>query len=156
MALQENNKSPSFRYGVRASGLGEVWTHTHDQLKFTQFGWRCTTKESSYSNKTLIGNWNEQRYEVNRALELKPLLSQYDHYFETTSSQDYRHSGEPVGLDNVSKKADLRKLAGKEPTAFPGHQPELDHDLDKEMYNSFITTSRTAYVHPTVRKTPQV
>uniref|UniRef100_H2YLN5 Uncharacterized protein n=1 Tax=Ciona savignyi TaxID=51511 RepID=H2YLN5_CIOSA len=118
--MEETQKNPAFRYGVRASGLGEVWTHTHDQLKFTQFGWRCTTKESSYSNTTLIGNWNEQRFEVNKALELKPLPSQYAHYFDTTSTQDYKHTGEPVGLDDVAKKVDLRKLTGRGANCIPG------------------------------------
>ena len=53
---------------VRASGLAEVWTHTHDNLKFAQYGWRCTTNENSYSDQTLVGNWNQQRFDTDRVL----------------------------------------------------------------------------------------
>ena len=37
---------------------------------------------------------------------------------------------------------------GREPTAYPGHQPELDSPITKSQYNSFITTSREAYRPP--------
>ena len=67
---------PPFCHMVRSSGLGEVWTHTHDQLKFTQFGWRCTNKENSYSKDTLVGNWNEQRFDLEKQKNAKPLPSQ--------------------------------------------------------------------------------
>ncbi|XP_076813226.1 cilia- and flagella-associated protein 68-like [Clavelina lepadiformis] len=155
MSLQETHRDPAFCYEVRASGLAEVWTHTHDQLKFTQFGWRCSNKESGYGKQTLIGNWNEERYNIHCALEEKPLPSQHAHYFESTSSNDYSKNQKPVGIDDSSKKLELKNLAGKEATSFPGHQPELDHNSIKEIYNSFMTSSRTAYVHPNVRKTPQ-
>lgn len=56
---------PPFRAMVRASGLGEVWTHSTESSKFNQFGWRCTNKENSFSNDTLIGNWNEERFDNN-------------------------------------------------------------------------------------------
>jgi hypothetical protein len=59
-------------------------------------------------------------------------------------------------LDDSKRKLELRATAGKVPNAFPGHQPELDHELDKEQYNSFITTSRCAYVDPQLRKSPVV
>ncbi len=67
---------PPFRAQIRASGLGEVWTHTHDELKFTQFGWRCTNKENSYSNNTLVGNWNEQNFDIEKQKLAKRLPSQ--------------------------------------------------------------------------------
>ena len=76
MSLAENERDPPFRSDVRASGLGEVWTHSHDELKFTQFGWRSTTKESSYSNNTLIGNWNEEKFDINCQNKAKRLPSQ--------------------------------------------------------------------------------
>lgn len=37
---------------------------------------------------------------------------------------------------------------GREPTAYPGHQPELDSSVLKLHYNSFTTTSREAYKRP--------
>lgn len=40
----------------------------------------------------------------------------------------------------------------REPTAFPGHQPELDPPKVKKHYNSFLTTSRAAFGDPTAQK----
>ena len=57
------------------SGFGEVWTHSTDAAKFRQFGWRCTNKESSYSDNTLVGNWNEKRFDVKEQRKAKPLPS---------------------------------------------------------------------------------
>lgn len=152
MALQEKDRFPAFRSDIRASGLAEVWTHTTDDLKFAQFGWRSTTKESSYSTDTLIGNWNEERYDVKCDMRtLRPLPSQYAQYFETTSVVDYKKKG---GLNSSDTRLQLLKKAGREPRAFPGHQPELDHVEDKASYNSFMTTSRVGYVHPDVRRQP--
>lgn len=59
---------------LRATGHGEVWDHT-DEKKLQQFGWRCTNTESSYDTKTLIGNWNEQRFDINRISKPKPIPS---------------------------------------------------------------------------------
>ncbi len=61
---------------VRASGLGEIWTHVNDNRKFGQFGWRCTTKENSYSTNTLVGNWVEERFDLGKMKAAKPLPSQ--------------------------------------------------------------------------------
>ena len=56
-------------------GLGEVWTHEHDAAKFNQFGWRCTNKENSYSDNTLVGNWNERKFDIKEQRKAKPLPS---------------------------------------------------------------------------------
>ncbi|KAL5020017.1 hypothetical protein ScPMuIL_002909 [Solemya velum] len=110
--------SPHFISMVRASGLAEIWTHDHDMEKFGQFGWRCTTKEDAYGNPTLIGNWNERRFDISRMREAKPLPSEHGHYFETTydtyNTQPYR----------VPKE--LQHLKERHYHSFPGHQPELD------------------------------
>ncbi len=60
---------------LSASGQGEVWDHT-DANKFKQFGWRCTTNETEFSHNTLIGNWNEQRYDTKKMAANKPIPSQ--------------------------------------------------------------------------------
>ena len=73
--MQQERDAP-FQSMIRASGLAEVWNHNHDDLKFGQFGWRCTNKENSYSNNTLIGNWNEERFDIKRQKEAKRLPSQ--------------------------------------------------------------------------------
>lgn len=70
--------TPKDRYFVselRATGHGEVWDHT-DEKKFQQFGWRCTNTESSYETSTLVGNWNEQRFDIAKIGEPKPIPSQ--------------------------------------------------------------------------------
>ncbi|EDO40911.1 predicted protein, partial [Nematostella vectensis] len=105
---------------LRASGHGEVWDHT-DEKKFQQFGWRCTNTESSYlPNEILIGNWNEQRLDIKNLGQAKPIPSQYDHYFTTTHFKSY-------AIPGVNRVPDsLKHLEAREPTAFPGHQPEMD------------------------------
>ena len=74
MTYASQNVMP-FVSELRATGHGEVWDHT-DEKKFQQFGWRCTNTESSYNTSTLIGNWNEQRFDINRISKPKPLPSQ--------------------------------------------------------------------------------
>ena len=74
MSFLDNN--PPFQSEVRASGLAEVWTHSTDAVKFNQFGWRCTNKETSYGNQSLVGNWNEERFDNKISKNAKPLPSQ--------------------------------------------------------------------------------
>ena len=66
---------PQSDWLLHVSGLGEGWTHSTDAAKFGQFGWRCTNKESSYSDNTLVGNWNEKRFDVKEQRKAKPLPS---------------------------------------------------------------------------------
>ncbi|XP_075046207.1 cilia- and flagella-associated protein 68 [Mixophyes fleayi] len=104
-----------FGSDLKADGHGEVWIDFKSDDKFKQYGWRCTTKEDSYSNKTLIGNWNQERYDLCKIEERKPLPSQYAHYYKTTYSDGY------------SRKNDsMRQVFKREPHIFPGHQPELN------------------------------
>ena len=135
-------KELSFLSELKATGHGEVWDHSTDRNKFRQFGWRCTTNESAFSTDTLIGNWNEQRFDIHRMFQPQPIPSSYSHYFETT----YVASHGPKTPKKVP--ASLRSIQGREPTAYPGHQPELDSALIKSEYNSFMTTSREAYRPP--------
>ena len=74
MTYASRNVMP-FVSELRATGHGEVWDHT-DEKKLQQFGWRCTNTESSYNTSTLIGNWNEQRFDINRISKPKPIPSQ--------------------------------------------------------------------------------
>ncbi|XP_055958912.1 cilia- and flagella-associated protein 68-like [Patella vulgata] len=143
MSLQPE---PSFRSMVRSSGLAEEWVHENDNSKFGQVGWRCTTKEDAYSNTTLIGNWNEKRFDISR-IKNKPLPSQYNHYFEST--YDASHNVAPNQMPR-----ELKHLKARHPHAFPSHQPELDHHSLKSQYNSWETTSRGSYVSPKVRQQP--
>ncbi len=61
-------KDPPFHHMLRASGQAEVWYDFTDEEKFGKYGWRCSTKEDSYSNATLIGNWSEERFDSRRAV----------------------------------------------------------------------------------------
>ena len=72
----ERELETPFRSMVRASGLGEVWTHSSDMEKFKQFGWRCTNSENAYNEPTLVGNWNEKQFDISRMKEAKTLPSQ--------------------------------------------------------------------------------
>lgn len=140
MTYASQNVMP-FVSELRATGHGEVWDHT-DEKKLQQFGWRCTNTESSYNTSTLIGNWNEQRFDINRISKPKPIPSQYNHYFETTYGSGYN----TVDTNRVPES--LKHLEAREPTAFPGHQPELDPPQLKKQYNSLLTTSRAAFGDP--------
>ena len=80
------DRNPSFQAMVRASGLAEVWTHSTDQAKFDQFGWRCTNKETCYGKDTLIGNWNEERFDNKIVKQAKPLPSQVNFAFNNLST----------------------------------------------------------------------
>lgn len=72
----DTSRSIPFVSVLRATGYGEVWDHTDDK-KFSQFGWRCTNNESSYSpTRTLVGNWNEQRFDISTLSQAKPIPSQ--------------------------------------------------------------------------------
>ncbi|XP_069804431.1 cilia- and flagella-associated protein 68 [Dendropsophus ebraccatus] len=104
-----------FGSDLKADGHGEVWVDLRPETKFKQYGWRCTTKEDAYRNKTLIGNWNQERYDLRKLEERKPLPSQYAHYFETSYNAEYlRNSG-----------SEGRQVLKRQPHVFPGHQPEL-------------------------------
>ncbi|CAH1796486.1 unnamed protein product [Owenia fusiformis] len=148
MSQQEMMSNPPFRSMVRASGLGEVWTHTHDESKFTQFGWRSTTKECSYNQPTLIGNWNEDKFDIERQKKSKRLPSQFEHYFEPT--YDVSYNKKPVHVVPES----LKHQKARHPHAHPSHQPELDDPSLKAIYNSWETTTRAAYIDPRVKTAP--
>lgn len=67
-------KPPPFTH-MSASGNGEVYD-LFDANKFQQFGWRCTTNETGFKSDTLIGNWNEERYDVKYLARNKTIPSQ--------------------------------------------------------------------------------
>ncbi|KAF5921157.1 hypothetical protein HPG69_018557 [Diceros bicornis minor] len=107
--------NPHYGSLINADGHAEVWTDWNDMSKFFQYGWRCTTNENAYSNRTLMGNWNQERYDLRNIVQPKPLPSQFGHYFETTYDTSYNHKM-PLSTHRFKR----------EPHWFPGHQPELD------------------------------
>ncbi|XP_041373764.1 UPF0686 protein C11orf1 homolog [Gigantopelta aegis] len=145
--MEARRLSPPFMSMVRSSGHGQTWTHHTDAEKFNEFGWRSTTNESNFENKTLVGNWNEERFDIEERKQGVQLPSQYNHYFETTYS---------TSIKGMPRKVppELKHLIGREPYAYPGHQPELDSPSMKETYNSWATTSRVAYGDPCLRTRP--
>uniref|UniRef100_H3BHK3 Cilia and flagella associated protein 68 n=1 Tax=Latimeria chalumnae TaxID=7897 RepID=H3BHK3_LATCH len=126
-----------FRSMIRASGYAEVWNESN---KFNQYGWKCATYEDQYSNDTLIGNWNEERFDIKKLVQRKPLPSQYAHYYQTTYSSAY------------NKEDRLRPLQIKrEPHAFPAHQPELNPPETKKPPNS---CQKVDYINPAFHRLP--
>ncbi|XP_066920058.1 cilia- and flagella-associated protein 68-like [Clytia hemisphaerica] len=126
---------------LSASSNGEIYDIT-DAKKFVEFGWRCSTNESGFKSETLIGNWNEERYDIKYLAKKKPIPSQYNHYFETTHRKSYSTK------KNIQNLPDHVKLLGGsqcEPRTFPSHQPELDPPSFKHHYNEFVSTSMAAY-----------
>lgn len=70
---------PGFRGFSKVSGYAEIWDET-DTKKLEQSGWRTGTNESAYSTDTLIGNWNEQRFDVTYISKRRSLPSQVGRY----------------------------------------------------------------------------
>ncbi|KAK7810810.1 hypothetical protein U0070_019975, partial [Myodes glareolus] len=86
LALRQNLvcflRNPHYGSLIYADGHGEVWTDWNSMSKFFQYGWRCSTNENSYSNRTLIGNWNQERYDLKNIVKPKPLPSEREpHWF---------------------------------------------------------------------------
>ena len=71
---QVSNKGQPFT-NLSASGNGEVYDIS-DAKKFVEFGWRCSTNETGFKSETLIGNWNEERYDIKYLAKKKPIPSQ--------------------------------------------------------------------------------
>ncbi|XP_051012384.1 UPF0686 protein C11orf1 homolog isoform X2 [Acomys russatus] len=122
-------RNPHYGSLIYADGHGEVWTDWNNMSKFFQYGWRCSTNENSYSNRTLMGNWNQERYD---------LKSIFGHCFETTYDKNYN-----------SKKPQSAHRFKREPHWFPGHQPELDPPQYKctEKSNSMSSYSKPQPTH---------
>ncbi|NXC40152.1 CK001 protein, partial [Penelope pileata] len=112
-----------------ATGHGELWEDEDSPAKFSQYGWRCTTNENQYSLKTLMGNWNEERFDIQSIARPRPLPSQYAHCFETTYAANY-----------AKEKRQRARRFEPEPHWFPGHQPELDPPLFKCTAQSCYST----------------
>ncbi|XP_019324744.2 UPF0686 protein C11orf1 homolog isoform X1 [Panthera pardus] len=107
--------NPHYGSIINADGHAEVWTDWNSMSKFFQYGWRCTTNENTYSNRTLMGNWNQERYDLRNIVQPNPWPSQFGHYFETTYDTSCNNKM-PLSTHRFKR----------EPHSFPGHQPELD------------------------------
>ncbi|CAM9864325.1 unnamed protein product [Bubo scandiacus] len=101
---------------MHATGCGELWMVWDTTSKLHQYGCRCTTNENDYSTKTVMGNWNEERYDIQRIVQPKPLPSQYTHCFEIPYSSDYsmgehqrikRFEREPIGFQATTLRWNL-------------------------------------------------
>ncbi|XP_054988146.1 uncharacterized protein CFAP68 [Sorex araneus] len=77
---------PHYGSLINADGHAEVWTDWNDISKFFQYGWRCNTNEDAYSIRTLMGNWNQDRFDIKYIIQPKPLPSQ-DIYENLTGFQ---------------------------------------------------------------------
>jgi len=64
-----------------------------------------------YSTDVLIGNWNEERFDVKHISQGSALPSQHDHYFETTYKKAYSKS--PREVPQVLKYSEGKKTRQK-------------------------------------------
>ncbi|XP_063292100.1 cilia- and flagella-associated protein 68 [Pelobates fuscus] len=132
---------PGYGSLINSDGHGEVWMDIDPSSKFKQYGWRCTTNEDSYSNKTLLGNWNQDRYDLCKLKERKPMPSQFAHYYQTSHSVEYPKKDTSIN----------RQVFKKEPHIFPGHQPELDSTQGKNLITTcYMIDFRGATPLPTM------
>ncbi|XP_076438617.1 cilia- and flagella-associated protein 68-like isoform X2 [Babylonia areolata] len=113
-----------------------------------EYGYRCGTNEDNHELGTLIGNWYEERRQLDQLRIPESLPSQFGHYFKTTYDKAYNIHP----LATVPEP--LKNLNGRHPHAFPRHQPELDGEAAKAVYNSWETTYRADYLDPASRKMP--
>ncbi|XP_064407458.1 cilia- and flagella-associated protein 68-like [Halichondria panicea] len=137
MATKDPQDNLTFRGFLKASGQAQSWDDT-DKKKASKFGWKT---ETAYSTDTLVGNWNEEWFDVSKLSQSTRPLSQYSYCFETTYKKTYDKS--PPKVPEV-----LKYRQDKELGAFPAHQPVLDPPELKQHYNAFMTTSMEAYRPP--------
>lgn len=133
---------PGFHGFSKASGHAELWEET-DPKKLEQSGWRTGTNESAYTADTLIGNWNEQRFDVAYISKRRSLPSQYSHCYETTNRKDYINNHQSKAMYTTSVFHSM--VTGKAPKAFPGHQSLLDPAQGQLQRQQFTTTAMEAF-----------
>ncbi|CAD5111229.1 unnamed protein product [Dimorphilus gyrociliatus] len=122
------------------------WSVAYDGNNLNQPGWSCTTNEGLYRKGVLIGNWSEERADVDHVRIPKRLPSAYDHYYKTIYKTTY--SKEPTKVPDT--------LIGQKkrfPNAYPHHQPELDTPELQFRANTWETTQRADYLHPDLKRT---
>ena len=74
-SIYTTGQQPKFTGFTQASGDLSLLSKTPEE-KLNTFGWKVTTNEEQFSTKTLIGNWNEERFDVKELRRRKPLPSQ--------------------------------------------------------------------------------
>ena len=88
MATKDPQDNLTFRGFLKASGQAQSWDDT-DKKKASKFGWKT---ETAYSTDTLVGNWNEEWFDVSKLSQSTRPLSQYSYCFETTYKKTYDKS----------------------------------------------------------------
>lgn len=78
--------TPTFNGFIEASGQARIWNKLSDQQKLNTVNW---SERQTYSQGTLIANWNEDGFDISRLSKVSPLPSQYDHYYETLYRTSY-------------------------------------------------------------------
>ena len=73
--VYSTSQKPKFTGFSQASGQATLLSEISPE-KLNTFGWKVTTNEESYSSDTLIGNWNEERFDVKNLKRNQPLPSQ--------------------------------------------------------------------------------
>ncbi|CAG5131250.1 unnamed protein product [Candidula unifasciata] len=117
-------------------------------LKMRQYGWRSTNNEDTYNSGVLVGNYNEERFDLKEIKKMTPLPSQLSHHYLTTYAEAYNKS------QLHRYPTDLKLIKGRLPHAYSCHQPEMDSAILKATTNSWQTTQRASFLHPRLRLQP--
>ncbi|KAM6158586.1 cilia- and flagella-associated protein 68 [Rhynchocyon petersi] len=130
--------NPHYGSLINADGHAEVWTDWNDLSKFFQYGWRCTTNENSYSNRTLMGNWNQERYDLKNIVQPKPL-----------PSQDLRKN--LIGFQDINLNWILLHTNAQESQLTQVAIQNLKSDITLSVFYGMLTTA-TFRVHDSKKK----
>ncbi|BFZ14319.1 hypothetical protein BsWGS_17358 [Bradybaena similaris] len=145
----ERSKLPTFCSMIRsATGGSEAWSHVDENLKMFQYGWRTTNNEDTYNAGVLVGNYNEERFDLKEIKKKKPLPSPWSHHYQRTYADAYNK----YPLHRYPR--DLKLIKGRLPHAYSCHQPEMDTPTLKATTNSWQTTQRASFLHPCLRLQP--
>lgn len=101
-----------------------------------------------YTTETLLGNWAEEHADMGYYDGLPALTTEKQKLWQTT----YRDmTGKPKTID--SKKNDLLQetlieIVDRVKSAYPGHQPHADPEIEEIRRDGYNTTMKDSYIHP--------
>jgi hypothetical protein len=126
-------------------------------------------QKNNYNSRTLINNFNEDRFDSSyKDQVVKPrLLSDREQLWKTTHQTEFCKQNTYDASKTIHQRQQemsssfnsgtLRESESKSPPpvdpvrlskAFPGHQPELDPHVTNGTYHPFIATSKSHYKSP--------
>lgn len=70
---------------VKVSGRTKTWDNKKN-CRSDKLRW---AEDKTYSDGTLIYNWNEDKFDLKKISQSTPLPSQFDHYYHTTYKRSF-------------------------------------------------------------------